>query len=330
MQADLPVKPALRPGRTRTLRLWAQRTAPYVVTGCVVGGILRKFPLSDILAQMRLGHALAMVPAALGLSVAVWLPYAACDRVVMLGTIGRIPYYDVLRAKAASALLLILGYFFGGGGYAVWIARKTGVGAARAAGVVLYVMSSDLVAVCAVASASAWLGGIDVPHVLRTIATTIVVVLVSLILLGPYRVRVRQLPVIFEPWRTVPRVWGLAQIAGRVVNILIITTLTWAGARAFGMDVPLRVMGLYMPIILLVTSLPFSVAGLGAAQAAWLLLLPWASGPRILAFQMLWHLFTSVGILVRGLPFLRRVAAEIAGGPSESADESRARTAANG
>jgi hypothetical protein len=81
------------------------------------------------------------------------------------------------------------------------------------------------------------------------------------------------------------------------------------------MDVPLRVMGLYMPIILLVGSLPFSVAGLGAAQAAWLLLLPWASGPRILAFQMLWQLFTGAGILLRGLPFLRRVVAEIAKGP---------------
>lgn len=312
------------------MRVWVQRLAPYVVTGCVVAGILRRFPLSDIVAEMRLGHALAMVPAALALSFAVWLPYAAYDRIVMLGTIGRVPYYDVLRAKAAAAILLILGYFFGGGGYAVWIARRTGVGAARAAGVVLYVMSSDLVAVCAVAGASAWLGGIEVPHVLRTIATTIFGVQVVLILIGPYRVPVRRLPVIFEPWRTIPRVQGLAQIAGRVVNIVIITTLTWAGARAFGMSVPWRVMGLYMPIILLVTALPFSVAGLGAAQAAWLLLLPWASGPQILAFQMLWHLFTSVGVLVRGLPFLRRVVAEIAAGPSEGTDESRARTAPDG
>ena len=251
-----------------------------MVTASVVAFILHKYPAREIAAEMRLGHAAAMVPAALALPFAVWLQYAACDRVILVAAIGRIPYRDVVRAKAASAVLMTLGYMVGGGGYAVWIARKTGVGAGRAASVVLYVMSSDLVAVCAVASASAWLGGIDVPHVLRTIATTIVVVQVSLILIAPYGVPAR-LPVIFGAWRKVPRTWGLAQIAARALNIVILTGTTWAGARAFGMEVPLRVMGLYMPIILLVSSLPFSVAGFGAAQAAWLLLLPWASGPRI-------------------------------------------------
>jgi hypothetical protein len=295
-------------------RVLAQRAAPYLVTASIVLWILHKYPARQIAAEMSLGHAGSMLPAALALPFAVWLQYAACDRVIMLGAIGRIPYRDVVRAKAASAILMTLGYFFGGGGYAVWIARKTGVGAARATGVVLYVMASDLVAVCSVASVSAWLGGIDVPHVLRTVATAIVAVQVTLILIAPYGVAAR-LPVVFEAWRKVPRAWSLAQIAVRAVNIVTITGFTWAGARGFGMDVPLRVMGLYMPIILLVGSLPFSVAGLGAAQAAWLLLLPWASGPRILAFQMLWQLFTGAGILLRGLPFLRRVVAEIAKGP---------------
>lgn len=312
-----PAPPPTPAGPSRpasALRVWVQRAAPYVVTASVVAFILHKYPAREIAAEMRLGHAAAMVPAALALPFAVWLQYAACDRVILLAAIGRIPYRDVVRAKAASAVLMTLGYMVGGGGYAVWIARKTGVGAGRAASVVLYVMSSDLVAVCAVASASAWLGGIDVPHVLRTIATAIVVVQVSLILIAPYGVPAR-LPVIFGAWRKVPRTWGLAQIAARALNIVILTGTTWAGARAFGMEVPLRVMGLYMPIILLVSSLPFSVAGFGAAQAAWLLLLPWASGPRILAFQMLWQLFTGAGIVLRGLPFLRRVVAEIAKGP---------------
>jgi hypothetical protein len=120
--------------------------------------------------------------------------------------------------------------------------------------------------------------------------------------------------VILQAWRQVPRAWGLAQIGVRSINIAIISGLTWVGARAFGMDVPAGVMAIYMPIILLVTSLPLSVAGLGASQAAWLLLLPWASGPRILAFQVLWQLFTSAGVLLRGLLFVRRVASEMAGG----------------
>jgi hypothetical protein len=294
-------------------RIWAQRTAPYVVAASVVAWLLHKYPLREIVAEMRLGHAMAMVPAGVVLAFVVWLPYAASDRVIMLGAIGPIPYRDVVRAKAATATLLLLGYFFGGGGYAVWIARKTGIGAARAAGVVLYAMSSDLAALCLVGGISAWLGGAEVPHVLRAVATTVFAVLVTLILVAPFGVP-RRLPAVFQPWRTVPRAWGLAQIGVRTVNIAIISGLTWVGARAFGMQVPASVMALYMPVILLATSLPISVAGLGAAQAAWLLLLPWASGPRILAFQVLWQLCTSAGVLLRGLPFVRRVAGEMAGG----------------
>ena len=81
-----------------------------------------------------------------------------------------------------------------------------------------------------------------------------------------------------------------------------------------------------MPIILLVGSLPFSVAGFGAAQAAWLLLLPWASGAQILAFQTLWQLFGGAGLLLRGLPFIRTVIADINAGQSGLESESAARS----
>jgi hypothetical protein len=287
--------------------------APYVVAAAVVAWILHKYPLADIVAEARLGHAWGMLPWGLALPFVLWVPYAACDGIVLRGAVGPIAFRDVLRAKAATEVLLTLGYFFGGGGYAVWIARKMHVRAARAAGAVLYMMASDLVAVCAVAGASMWLGGLEVSHSLRTVATTIFGVQVLLILIGPYSASPR-LPAVFEPWRTVPRAWGFAQIGGRTLSIAIITVFVWAAGRAFGIGVPLGVMAMYMPIILLITALPFSVAGFGAAQGAWLLLLPWASGPRILAFQVLWQVLSGVAMALRGLPFVPRVVAEIDAG----------------
>jgi hypothetical protein len=311
----------LAPAARSAPRLWLQRVGPYLVAASVLAWILHKYPLADIMTEMRVGHPLRMLPLALGLPFVVWLPYALYDRVILLGAVGRVAFRDILRAKAAAAVLMTLGYFFGGGGYAVWIARKTGVGAGRAAGVVLYMMTSDLVAVCAIAGASMWIGGPGVPHVLRSIATGIFCVQVTLILTGALPIPFR-LPVVFEPWRTVPPARGLAQIAGRAVNIAIIVAFTWGGARAFGIALPARAMGMYMPIILLVGSLPFSVAGFGAAQAAWLLLLPWASGAQILAFQTLWQLFSGAGLLLRGFPFVRSVIADISAGQSVLGPES--------
>ncbi len=304
---------------TRTWRTWSLRIAPYAVTGVVVAAILHRYPAAEILREMGAGHALRALPLGFVMPFVVWLPYAAYDRIVLDGAVGRVALRDIVRAKAASSVLLILGYFFGGGGYAVWIGRTTRVGAARAAGAVLYVMASDLIAVCLVAGASMWLGGTGVPTSLRAVATWVFAVQVALIVLGPYGGWMR-LPPLFDAWRTVPRSWSFAQIAGRAGNIAILTAFTWAAMRAFGIDIPPGVAAMYIPVILLVAALPINVAGLGAAQAAWLLLLPWASGPRLLAFQALWHVFSGLGILARGIPFVRSVVREIEDGRAASAE----------
>jgi hypothetical protein len=298
---------------TPTWRTWSLRVAPYAVTGAVVAAILHRYPAADIARQMAAGHALRMLPLGLALPFVLWLPYATYDRIVFKGAIGPIALRDVVRAKAAIAVLLTLGYWVGGGGYALWLARTTRVGAARAAGAVLYLMASDLIAVCGVAGASMWLGGPGAATPLRTVATWVFGVQVALILVGPYGGWMR-LPRLFEPWRTVPRGWSLLQILGRALNIAIIAGFTWAAMRAFGLEVPVGAAATYVPVIALVTSLPINVAGLGAAQAAWLLLLPWASGPQLLAFQVLWHVASGLGLLARGVPFVRGIAREIEDG----------------
>jgi hypothetical protein len=293
-------------------RTWSLRLAPYLVTAAVVAAILHRYPAGAIARQMGAGHALRMLPYGLVLPFVVWLPYAVFDRVVFEGTVGRVALRDVVRAKAASAILLTLGYFLGGGGYAVWIARTTRASPARAAGAVLYLMSSDLMAVCAVGGTAMWIGRADVPTTLRSVATWVFVVEAALVVLAPYG-RWR-LPEIFVAWRLVPRGRSFAQIAGRALNIAVLTAFHWGAMRAFGIDIPAGAAAMYVPVILLVTSLPINVAGLGAAQAAWLLLLPWASGPRLLAFQALWNVFSGLGILARGLPFVRGVVREIEDG----------------
>ncbi|MGH7435551.1 MAG: hypothetical protein ACRENE_07735 [Polyangiaceae bacterium] len=294
-------------------RTWSLRVAPYAVTAAVVAAILHRYPAAEIAHQMAAGHALRMLPIGLALPFVVWLPYAACDRVIFEGAIGPVPYREVVRAKAASAVLQTLGYFFGGGGYAVWVARTTRSGPARAAGAVLYLMASDLIAVCTVAGASMWLAGAEALPAVRTAATWIFGVQVGFIVFGPTGAWLR-LPQVFEPWRTVPRLRSAAQIAGRALNIATITAFTWWAMRAFGLEVPARAAAMYVPVILLVTSLPINVAGLGAAQAAWLLFLPWATGPKLLAFQVIWNLCSGLGVLARGLPFVRGVLRQIEDG----------------
>src|SRR5262249_18455955 len=159
--------------------------------------------------------------------------------------------------KAASSILLVLGYYASSGGYGVWLARKTGVSATRAAGIILYVMTCDLVAVCVVASTAMAFGHIEHPRWLFRVLVGIGAVQTLLILLRPFG---RRVPEIFAPWSEVPRGLAVLQILGRCGNILLAVGASWAGARAFGMPVPFHAMATYGPVILLVGSLPVSVA----------------------------------------------------------------------
>ncbi|HJZ86107.1 MAG TPA: hypothetical protein VKN99_13100 [Polyangia bacterium] len=301
------------------LRRFVVRLAPYLLAALVIAVLLRKYRPSDIAAEVAKGHALPMIPFALAVALAYLVLIAAWDTMVLRGCLGRPGFRDILRGRAGTGLLQTLGYAAGGGGYGVWIARKTGARAALAGGLVLYTMASDLAAVCLVASASMFLGVVAAGRGLRIAAPVIALLQIGFVLVGPYRLRGQSAPGVLAPWRMMPRGPGLLQMAGRCLNILVWVVCTWAAERAFGLAIPFGAIATYLPVVLLVRSLPINVAGFGAVQAVWVgFFQPWATGPRILAFQVLWDLMIAAGIVLRGLPFVRGVIAEIDQGQVEA------------
>ncbi len=294
---------------------WARRLAPYGVAALVLAAIFTRYSLRRIAAEIEHGHVLLLVPIALLLLATSLLLVAAADTVVLRRCTGAARYLDVLFGKAGTSLLGAIGYAAGQGGYGLWIARKTGSSIGLASGIVLYIVSSDLISVAIVATVAVYVGGAHAPGYVGVVAPAVAIVLVGLKLLGPLRfVRRYRKPVLFEPWQRVDRARGLMQIAVRVLQIYVLVVGTWAGARAFGLAVPLWVMAVYLPIVLVVGSMPVNVAGFGAVQGAWLLMAPWSTGERVLAFSLVWQLAIIIAGLARGLPFVKRVIADIAAG----------------
>ena len=304
----------MRPSRSG-VRARLRAVLPYAVTVAVVAALLRRYRLNDIVERVSQGHAAPMIPIAVAVTFGGLPLWALNDTIVLRACLGRPRYLDVLRGKAGTAVLLALGYAFGNGGYGLWIARATGVSAALAGGIVLYVMAGDLGAISLVATFSPRLGGITLPSVLWTVPPTIAAIMIGLILVGPYQLAGKRLSAgVFYPWSRVPRVRGLVQLAGRCFYITFLSTGTWAAARAFGMPIPLPIVCAYTPVLLFVGSLPLSIAGFGAIQGVWVLAYEkWAPGEQILAFQFLWAMMTASGAVLRGLPFVRSVLAEIDG-----------------
>jgi hypothetical protein len=164
-------------------------------------------------------------------------------------------------------------------------------------------MLSDLGGLAVVAAATTWLAGPEAPAAVRTSATAIAAASLALVAIGPVVLRGTSAPSLSAFRHVRPHV-GVLQILGRAIDVGIVVAAAAASARAFGLAIPLSAFVTYMPVVLLVASIPVNIGGFGAAQAAWLVFLPWESGERILAFQLVWQLFMALGIAVRGAPFL--------------------------
>jgi hypothetical protein len=304
------------------LRRYARQLAPYVITGAVIVAILLKYELREIVAKMADGNVAPMAAVALALAVSLLPLAAAWDRAIIRASVPphaiRPRYSDVFRGKAGTAVLNALGYAFGGGGYGVWIARTTGCGAGVAAGIVFFIITSDLAAVALLATPAAWLADsrVGIVPALRIGAPAVALTIVGLALVGPLRRPVagsdEGAAGMQAPGRRAGPVAALTSIFGRCTNIGLILVATWVGARAFGMPLPFTSVAIYMPIVLLVGSLPINVLGIGPVTGIWLLAFDrYAPPEQVIAFQFLWQLFFGAGIVVRGLPFVRRVVAEI-------------------
>ncbi len=264
----------------------------------MIAFILRRHSIDDIRAEMERGHALPLFPIALVTFVGTLLCVAWADRIVLGGAVGPTApgYFSMVKGKAASVVLHIVHYALGQGAYATWLGRRTGIGLGRTGGLIAYVVASELCSVCLFASLVIAIGRPNVPAALVNVVVGISAVLIVLMMFAPmsYTERVAAL----EVWSKVGRARVAAQLLVRMLQHSITTGATWIAARTFGLDVPLGVMLSYMPVILIVASLPVNIAGFGAVQAAWLLLTPWAPAERILAFSVVWQAASAIALCV--------------------------------
>jgi hypothetical protein len=306
--------PAAAPNLRPAWRLWLGRLAPYLIAIGVITFILNRYSIEAIGAEMARGNSLPLIPIAIVTYIGSLLWVTAADKLVFLGAVGRDSpsYFSIARGKAACVLLHIVHYALGQGAYATWIGRRTGIGLARTGGLIGYIVLAELCSVSLFAVVVIAIGRPAVPSALVATAGGIALVLVLLILLAPIT-RMEKIAAL-ETWSRVGRARGLGQIGARLLQHTTTTTGTWIAAQAFGLDVPFAVMLSYIPVILIVASLPVNIAGFGAVQGAWLLLTPWASAERILAFSVVWQAASALALVLRGLPFLRPVLAEIRAG----------------
>ena len=180
---------------------WIRRLAPWVVTIATIGWLLWRYSPGAIAAEMARGSLGMVIPWAVVASLASVPLMSLADFLVFRRALGaegarRLSWWHVTRGRAGTTMLTALGYALSTGGYGVWLARRTRVGAARSVSAIVYQMVADVSAVCWLALVAALIGGQYLPVEARVpvvvVAGAFGVGLAALALIGP---------------RAVPRRW---------------------------------------------------------------------------------------------------------------------------
>jgi uncharacterized membrane protein YbhN (UPF0104 family) len=300
------------------------RALPWIISIGLVAFLLYRYPISQIQAHILAGSFWPMVPLALLASVWSLLCVSYGDALVFR-VLGRASFGRVLAGKAATSTLTALNYGASSGGYGLWIARATGANLKQSVGLVVYIMMCDLAAVCLIALFGLTIGGDAIPAknrwIVRIVALGVVFGVSVLALAGPRVLKgwLRD-PEFAEPWARVPAKIYFANLVIRVANLSVATILTFLAARFFGLELPFLPVIIYMPIIFLIGALPVNIAGFGAVQFAWIAFFHVegkTDETQIIAFQFLYQLLVMAGLILRGVPFLKRVAREIEAGTAK-------------
>lgn len=264
---------------------------PFAVSAAFLAFLLSRMELSRMAAQWTLRVPAVLVPSLLVYGAAtLWIEARTILRVIP----GDADFgaWEAARAKAASYLLVIVNYAVGAGTLAVLLRRHTTMSLGAAAGAVFLMALLDLGMLLVVGLAGAVLAGggdtaLSLGSVLLAIGAIVAgfVGLRAPIALGPLE-RVRRLP-LFDAARTAPPRVLLDVALLRLGMVASFIAVSWTSLVAFGLEVPITTAARNFTLVALVGALPFTAAGLGTGQAAFVYLFEGYGSPeRLLACSL--------------------------------------------
>jgi uncharacterized membrane protein YbhN (UPF0104 family) len=276
-----------------------RRLLPWAAAAALLGGLFARLPREQVARALVAGPAGTLAAFAAVMAVLALLADTAATRTALARTGLRRPFRQLLLARGASYLLSLINPAAGMGGVGYYLVR-TGAEPARAAAAVLLLLVTFLAAMATVglggmlAAGGAgelrpWLAPLGL------LAAALAAGLAVLHLRPRWLSRRQPLAPLFAAG-----VGGfVAATAARVPHVLSLLLSLWGGLWLWGVALPAGRGTVLLSIVLLVSALPLTPAGLGTTEAALVLLAapyaPGAGAPArqalVLAFCLLYHLF---------------------------------------
>jgi hypothetical protein len=244
---------------------------PFIVSVVFIVWVLQGQDLTAVWGAVTPRVAAWFVPGLVAFLVITLYIEAVCLVAVVRDYHGETSLWEASKMKAASYLLSILNYALGAGAVSILLSRRTALSLSDAAGVVLLIGLFDLGSLLVAAAVCGLMLGTDGTGVRLVFVAAAVGAIVAgfVVLRAPQRLgpldRLRDLE-LFRAARTVS-VRCLAKLGVlRAAFIASFILLAWTTMNAFSVVVPWLELTVKVAILLLVSSIPIAVAGLGTGQ----------------------------------------------------------------
>lgn len=296
---------------------------PWLVTACIFAYIFNKIPLSEVIAYMKQVRFGLFFAAVLVTAPFFYTLDTLCYHLAFNWVGTRTRYREVLIARGGSYILAMINFYVGQGGMALWVTRKKKMHPIAAAGIVLFQLFLGLYMIISLSAFGLlvlvprtgimdYAAGGEYEKLVRftTIAFALLTFQALLWSFGPHKGVLNRL-IFWGPFKVLEKVRFhhlLILFFIKIVSFMFEIVGCMIAFKAFGVDVSFAHLFAYVPLVLLIGTVPITVLHLGTTQAAWLWFFKDLIKPAtILAYSLLWQTsFIFVRMLV-GLACLRFV-----------------------
>jgi Lysylphosphatidylglycerol synthase TM region len=275
------------PRTARGSAAWRRLRAvlPWLLGLAILAWLFRRVPLDAVVAALAGGPWLGLTAYVAAELAALLLVDAWATEVTLRACGGSPPFRQVLAMRGATYLLNLLHFAAGQGAFG-WYLARSGRGGWSAGGALLLLFVTQGLALVLVLTlglllAPAWLASRALPIAglaLAGISAYLLVVATAPRWAG-------RVPLL-RPLLAAGIRGHLIGVAARLPHMAILVLLNWGVYRVWGMPVPLRFGVAVWPLLMLVSALPITPAGLGTVQALQIsLFAPWAGGGDLVTRQ---------------------------------------------
>jgi hypothetical protein len=237
--------------------LW-RRAVPFVVAFALVGATLYRIDLHAFVRHIAAVNVPAFLVFGVVFVIALLSADAFATATVYRRTVAPVSFKEFWILRGASYLPSILNHHVGQAFLTFYIARAHGVSLARMAGGTLLVYVSWMG--CLLGAGCIAMVGAGLPLVTPALAFGAGILYLAVIALRPPRLAgIKLLAPLFEAGL----VGHLLALAVRIPHFLVLFLGTWLPFSFFGVNIPVREALVYIPILMVVTTLPISPQGMG-------------------------------------------------------------------